>query len=834
MLSARRTVPPTEVPMRPVVLPIVALMVALLGSPAASHAAPTSLAVAGSLTAGAGTGVASDGDYILTFRLFGAPQGGTAAWEEGPLVVTVAGGRFTQTLGAKNPLTATVLAQVPQAWLAVQVGNDPELPRVALHSVAYALQAATAEAVQCSGCIGVAQLDPKLLASFVKITDLDKLDLSGYVKKAELAKIAHSGNWNDLLGAPKLADVALSGFYADLNGAPVVPKVGTQCGSGLVVRGLKADGSLDCIAGTLDASALPANGLAAISNGLLTNVFVHSAAIAKAIDIPDASLKGVSAEVTLPNVGKVQALSVSVELTTSAFSQLTATLTAPDGSTYLLVNKAGSGTSLKVTYPKPDKTLSGDLTAWVGKNPQGIWKLLVVDYDPGAQPTDGQIKAFSVQAEVLSSKKVAATNGFLLPSGDQLAEPCNAANKGMVTLAANQGGVAVCDGSLWQLLKFFPDICGNGILNPGEVCDDGNFIAGDGCYMCKTVYCGDGIIQADETCDDGAKNSDTKPDACRLACKKAGCSDKVVDSGEECDDGNSFSGDGCTPFCVSEVKVNVSFKTCGQSGKSGPNLSQCQAAYNGSSLANTVTVNGGIQSWTVPADGTYRIEAWGARGALNGLSNAGAAGAHMRGDFVLKKGTVLKILVGQMGSKSPSATSSSGGGGTFVVLADNTALVVAGGGGGRGSNGGQPGVGGTTDGCGTKDDRGFGTPGCNGQGGISGSIGNANGGGGGAGLLGNGLAKQSNSGNPGSAFVNGGLGGASRDNESYGGFGGGGGNHESSGGGGGGGGYSGGSGGQFDGSYGGGGGGGSFNSGGNPNNSANVWAQDGAVSVLKL
>ena len=49
-------------------------------------------------------------------------------------------------------------------------------------------------------------------------------------------------------------------------------------------------------------------------------------------------------------------------------------------------------------------------------------------------------------------------------------------------------------------------VCGNGIINAGEVCDDGNQISGDGCtnclidagYYCSgaicTKYCGNSVI----------------------------------------------------------------------------------------------------------------------------------------------------------------------------------------------------------------------------------------------------------------------------------------------------------------------------------------------------
>ena len=39
-------------------------------------------------------------------------------------------------------------------------------------------------------------------------------------------------------------------------------------------------------------------------------------------------------------------------------------------------------------------------------------------------------------------------------------------------------------------------VCGNGAMETGEQCDDGNAVSGDGCSSaCKTENCGDGIVQ---------------------------------------------------------------------------------------------------------------------------------------------------------------------------------------------------------------------------------------------------------------------------------------------------------------------------------------------------
>ena len=93
----------------------------------------------------------------------------------------------------------------------------------------------------------------------------------------------------------------------------------------------------------------------------------------------------------------------------------------------------------------------------------------------------------------------------------------------------------------------------------------------------------------------------------------------------------------------------------------------------------------GIQYWTVPSTGIYRITTYGASGASPAAPTL-ALGAKATGDVYLIKGTVLKVLVGQLGSITNTASYyNPGGGGTFVTLLDNTPLIIAGGGGGQGS-----------------------------------------------------------------------------------------------------------------------------------------------------
>ncbi len=62
-------------------------------APMTSAAVPGTLGVMASLGSSGG-GVATDGVYDLTFAIYNVKSGGSTAWVEGPLKVSVKGGRF--------------------------------------------------------------------------------------------------------------------------------------------------------------------------------------------------------------------------------------------------------------------------------------------------------------------------------------------------------------------------------------------------------------------------------------------------------------------------------------------------------------------------------------------------------------------------------------------------------------------------------------------------------------------------------------------------------------------------------------------------------------------
>jgi cysteine-rich repeat protein len=77
---------------------------------------------------------------------------------------------------------------------------------------------------------------------------------------------------------------------------------------------------------------------------------------------------------------------------------------------------------------------------------------------------------------------------------------------------ASNGGAGTCEGGVCQT-----GLCGNGRLDPGEACDDGNQVSGDGCRAdcLKKEVCGDGVVDQGEQCDDANSNPADGCDMCK-------------------------------------------------------------------------------------------------------------------------------------------------------------------------------------------------------------------------------------------------------------------------------------------------------------------------------
>lgn len=103
-----------------------------------------------------------------------------------------------------------------------------------------------------------------------------------------------------------------------------------------------------------------------------------------------------------------------------------------------------------------------------------------------------------------------------------------------------------------------PHVCGDGYIEAGEQCDDGNNIDSDGCTnQCIKGSCALSCSGEPSVCIPAADGSSCggpcaicQTGACISQCV---CGDGIVIAGgEDCDDGNTSAGDGCSDVCVVE------------------------------------------------------------------------------------------------------------------------------------------------------------------------------------------------------------------------------------------------------------------------------------------
>ena len=749
-----------------------------LGAAVATAAVPLMVPVQGVVRDNSGSLVA-DGAFEVVFALYASDSGGEALWTEtwppgggdcqaSPAdCVGVAGGVFDVALGTHEALSTELLVAAGSLWLGLAIEGEPELDRRRLGSSPYALVAGTATALDCTGC----------------------------------------------LPASALSDDARQQLLDD------------------AVAAVEAAG----VGGAIDEGDLPPNGLDEVSGGLLTTQFVHHiASPSTPTPILDNNPEDYLTNVmVVPDLGIAESMSIFLSLTNSEIGGLTITVTAPNGNEYLLHDSGPSGTTIDTTYPLPTALLAGDVVGdWIGQNPAGAWSLTVIDTDYENNGFDGEVVDWGVEFQVISNTTVGVQgdldvdgdldlkNHHIVNSRFQLASGppvvCSGATTGFFYWDTDDSSLRVCAGGEFRKIRAI--LCGDGITEDGESCDDGGTTPGDGCSATCTVEngwtcvgapastcattCGDGIVAGQEACDNFFPGED---DGCADNCQVVNgfyctgspsicdtqCGDEITAGEESCDDGNEVPGDGCDA-CVSECEVSSSSQTF---------------AFTGSTVAFTVPEC--IESITIQAFG-------GQGGKNNPCVQQGGRGARMTGTFAVSPGEQLMVLAAGRGldrGSDEANQSGTGGGGSFVWRSGTNELLIAAGGGGGGAictSGGSPafatGRDGVTAECGTADTTNAQQGGCGG----------ADGGGDARGKGWNSV--QSNPAGYGSGGDQGGYGGGGTIGSSHGG--------------GGGGGYSGGGGHVYTGNPApAGGGGGSFNSGTSQDNAPGVQTGPGQVII---
>lgn len=118
-------------------------------------------------------------------------------------------------------------------------------------------------------------------------------------------------------------------------------------------------------------------------------------------------------------------------------------------------------------------------------------------------------------------------------------------SKTVSTKSSVRFGIYIPDEDDLETPQLLADPCGNGTLDSGEQCDDGNTSPGDGCsafcrleqnLVAAASVCGDGQLSPSEECDDGNRRDN---DGCSTACllEIGICGDGIIQSllGEQCE-----------------------------------------------------------------------------------------------------------------------------------------------------------------------------------------------------------------------------------------------------------------------------------------------------------
>ncbi|MDP3698973.1 MAG: LamG-like jellyroll fold domain-containing protein [Nanoarchaeota archaeon] len=190
----------------------------------------------------------------------------------------------------------------------------------------------------------------------------------------------------------------------------------------------------------------------------------------------------------------------------------------PQGALYILDSGAGTaarrGFYCSTNQGKLDCAIKHANTIYqVSANnavPLNVWKFVTFTFDTakeelklyvdGASVASGTKATLSSASSPVPASVIGATNLQTL-SFNGLLDEMVVWNRVLTPLEVR----AIFDTDNIGMCAVPEAICGNGFVETGEECDDGNVVSADACNLCKNAICGDGIIRTGvEQCDGNA------------------------------------------------------------------------------------------------------------------------------------------------------------------------------------------------------------------------------------------------------------------------------------------------------------------------------------------
>jgi len=169
---------------------------------------------------------------------------------------------------------------------------------------------------------------------------------------------------------------------------------------------------------------------------------------------------------------------------------------------------------------------------------------------------------------------------------------------------------------------------GNGMLDDGELQQTAFVCNGKDGNESTAGRCGDGVVQLGEECDDG---NDVETDSCNH-CRLAACGDGVIQTGvEACDDGNTITETACPPGVASCTACSSDCQQVLSPVGSAPGILSCPASTSSAPFAS-ITFDGSAYATATIATWSWTAESLDPCGRLFTSTGAGPGFTMIGGD----------------------------------------------------------------------------------------------------------------------------------------------------------------------------------------------------------